>query len=460
MAKKAHSVDMTKGSPLKHILRFAIPLIFTGLLQSLYNSADMVVVGRFAGENALAAVGSTSSAINLIINLFIGMSTAAGVLVARKFGAKNQSGVTKAVHTAIALSIVGGAFLTIVGFFVSEPLMIVMGAPKETLSLSVLYMRIYFAGAIPMLLYNFGGAILRGIGDTKRPLIYLIISGLINVVLNVLFVAGFNMSVDGVAIATLISQTVSAVLVLRALIDTDECYKLVIKKLHIYKAELLEIIRLGIPAGIQSSVFSFSNLIIQSSINSVGAIAMAGNAAAASIEGFVYFSMNAFYQASITFTSQNYGAYDFKRIRKGVLRSALSVGTLGAVLGIFLAIFAEGVVGFFSEVPEVISCGATRVRIICSLYLLVGFMEVATGVVRGLGLSIRPMIITIVCLCGGRIIPVLFFGPYREIDDLLALYWSYPMSWFITTIANYTLFIFTYKSKKKKYLSQREGVMA
>ena len=460
MNRKTHSVDMTVGSPLKHILRFAIPLIFTGLLQSFYSSADMVVVGRFAGEDALAAVGSTSSAINLIINLFIGMSTAAGVLVARKFGAKNQGGVTKAVHTAIALSIVGGLVLTVVGFFVAGPLMEIMGAPTETFSLSVLYMRIYFAGAVPMLLYNFGGAILRGIGDTKRPLIYLIISGIINVVLNVILVAGFNMSVDGVAIATLISQMVSAILVLRALMNTDECYKLIIKKLHIYKAEYLEILRLGIPAGIQSSVFSFSNLIIQSSINSVGAIAMAGNAAAASIEGFVYFSMNAFYQASVTFTSQNYGAYDFKRIRKGVLRSALSVGVLGAVLGILLAVFAENVVGLFSEVPEVIRCGAVRVRIICSLYLLVGFMEVATGAVRGLGLSIRPMIITIVCLCGGRIAPILFYGPYKEVDDLMVLYLSYPLSWFITTIANYTLFIVTYKSRKKKYLLQREEVIA
>ncbi len=445
---------------MRHILTFAIPLIFTGLLQSFYNSADMVVVGRFAGEDALAAVGSTSSAINLIINLFIGISTASGILVARKFGAKNQSGVSKAVHTSIAVSIIGGIFLTVVGLLVANPLMRLMGSPEEVLDLSVLYMRIYFLGAIPMLVYNFGGAILRAIGDTRRPLIFLVISGIINVVLNVVFVAGFDMSVSGVAIATLISQTISAILVLRALINTDECYKLILKKLYIYKSELLEVIRIGIPAGIQGATFSISNLIIQSSINSVGAVAMAGNAAAASIEGFLYVSMNSFNQAVVTFTSQNYGAYNFERIKKGVKSSVFCVVVLGAILGLMVSLFANVFVGAFSDASEVISCGAVRLRFTCTLYLLLGLMEVGGGSVRGLGLSFRPMLVTIICLCGGRIIPVLLFGPYKQMADLNTLYISYPISWVLTALLHITLFAIVFKNRRNKYLSQREEVMA
>lgn len=452
-----HSVDMTKGGIFRPIIMFAIPLILTGMLQVLYNAADMVVVGRFmgktAGKNALAAIGSTSSAISLIVNLFIGLSSAACVIVARKFGAKNHEGVSKAVHTAMALGITGGIMLCIIGVSIAYPLMELMGSPDEVINLSTLYMRIYFCGCPAIMIYNFGSAILRAIGDTKRPLYYLLLAGTINIVLNLITVIIFKLGVAGVGIATVTSQVVSAILVMRCLIRTNESYKLCIRKIRFFKKELLEILYLGIPAGIQGMVFPISNIIIQSSINAVGSIAMAGNAAAVTIEGIVYASMNAYHHATLTFISQNYGAFKFDRIKKGLAAGLVSVFVTGIIFGGLVCLFPGKLISLYSKVPEVIACGSTRVRYICSLYFLCGLMEVCNAGMRGLGASLSPMIISMVGVCGLRNIIVIFGGPYKKLHDLIVLYLSYWYSWGITALILFIGFVILLKKRHEQYNS-------
>ena len=448
---------MTKGGIFRPIIMFVIPLILTGMLQVLYNAADMVVVGRFmgktAGKNALAAIGSTSSAISLIVNLFIGLSSAACVIVARKFGAKNHEGVSRAVHTAIALGITGGIMLCIIGVSIAYPLMKLMDSPDEVINLSTLYMRIYFCGCPAIMLYNFGSAVLRAIGDTKRPLYYLLLAGTINVVLNLITVIIFKLGVAGVGIATVTSQVVSAILVMRCLIRTNESYKLCIRKIRFFKKELLEILYLGIPAGIKGTVFPISNIIIQSSINAVGSIAMAGNAAAVTIEGIVYASMNAYHHATLTFISQNYGAFKFDRIKKGLAAGLVSVFVTGIIFGGLVCLFPEKLISLYSKVPEVIACGSTRVRYICSLYFLCGLMEVCNAGMRGLGASLSPMIISMVGVCGLRNIIVIFGGPYKKLHDLIVLYLSYWYSWGITALILFIGFVILLKKRHEQYNS-------
>lgn len=450
--KNKHSVDMTRGGIFRPIIMFAIPLMLTGMLQVFYSAADMIVVGRFmgktAGKNALAAIGSTSSAINLFINMFIGLSSAACVIVARKFGAKNEKGVSRAVHTSIALSLTGGILMSIVGILFSYPLMELMGSPSEVINLSVLYMKIYFCGCPAMMLYNFGSSILRAIGDTKRPLYYLSAAGVINIILNLITVIIFKLGVAGVGIATVTSQVVSAFLVVRCLMRSTECYKLCIKQIRFFKSELIEILYLGIPAGIQGTVFPISNIIIQSSINSVGSIAMAGNAAAVAIEGIVYTAMNSFHHATLTFISQNYGAFNFGRIKKGFIAGCVSVFCTGIIFGGLMCLFPERLISLYSKVPEVIACGSTRIRYICSLYFLCGLMDVAMAGMRGLGASISPMIISIVGVCGLRSVIIFFGGPYKKLHDLITLYISYWYSWGITALV--LIFGFALLLKKRR----------
>ena len=447
---KKHTVDMTKGGIYREIIAFAIPLVLTGILQSLYNAADIVVVGKFTGKTALAAIGSTSSAINLLVCVFVGISSAGGVLVSRKFGAKNESGVSKAVHTSIALSLIGGILLTAAGIAAARPIMEAMDSPENVIDLSVLYMRIYFSGITAMLVYNFGSAILRSVGDTKRPLYFLILSGIINVVLNLVFVIVFKMGVAGVGIATVVSQVVSAALVLGCLISTRECYRLIPKKIKIHLPELGSILYLGIPAGIQSAVFSMSNVLIQSSINSVGEVAMAGNASAGSIEGIVYISMNAFHQAALTFVSQNYGAHNFERIKKGMIASCVTVTMGGLMLGSAVVFFGKELLSLYSDVPDVIATGRIRLMYICLPYFLCGLMEVGVGGLRGIGASIMPMAVTIIGVCGVRIIAVMLGRPYETIQDLDILYISYLVSWFITGVAHFITFGIMFKQKKAR----------
>lgn len=454
---KKYSVDMTQGGTYSHILRFAIPMIIMSVLQVLYNAADMIVVGRFDSETALAAVGSTSSAINLTINLFIGLSSAANVVVARKYGAKNVSGVSKVVHTSIALALISGIFVAVFGFFASRKILLLMGSPVDVIDLSTLYMKIYYLGMPATMLYNFGSAILRAIGDTKRPLKYLTLSGIINIVLNVILVVFFKLSVAGVAIATTVSQIISAVLVIRCLIKADECYKLYLNKIKLHMKELGELLYLGIPAGIQSSIFSISNVIIQSSINSVGSIAMAGNAASGNVEGIVYVAMNAYYHAAVTYISQNYGAGNFKRIGKGLLASCVSVVITGIIFGGIMCIVPEFIISIYSDAPDVIAVGAQRMVYICGTYFLCGLMDVLVAGSRGMGTSILPMIISITGICGIRMIMVFMYAPYKEINDLVILYISYPVSWAVTAALHFVSFLIL-KRKKEKEFYITEGI--
>ena len=448
---KKHTVDMTQGSIFKLIIKFAIPIMLAGVLQTLYNAADMVVVGKFAGKNDLAAVGSTSSAINLLISIFVGLSSATNVIVARKFGAGNKSGVSKAMHTAIAVCVCGGTALMILGMLLSRKILVLMDSPDDVIELATLYMRIYFIGVPAMLLYNFGSATMRAVGDAKRPTYFLMASGIINVSLNLVLVIIFKMGVAGVAIATVIAQFVSALLVLRCLVKADDCYRLELKKIKIYTAELKEIVSLGVPAGIQSALFSISNVIIQSSINAVGSDAIAGNSAAVSVEGMVYIAINAFFHSTLTFVGQNYGAHNFKRIRKGFWVSMAVSIAVGSIFSIVVAKNAGFFVGFYTDIPEVRDVGIMRMRIVCALYFLCGMMEVATGAMRGMGVAFRSMITCIIGVCFVRLTTVIIGAPYKDVSDLKILYYSFPISWTITTAILTILFFAILKNREKKW---------
>ena len=452
---KKHTVDMTKGNIFKLIIAFTIPIMISGILQTLYNAADMIVVGRFAGPKSLAAVGSTGSAINLLIGIFVGLSSATNVIVARKFGAGNKSGVSKAVHTAIAVCLAGGFFLAIAGFFLSKQLLIWMSSPDDVINLSTLYMKIYFTGVPAMLIYNFGSAILRAVGDSKRPTYYLMISGIVNVLLNLVFVILFKMDVAGVALATVVSQVMSAMLVVRCLVKTDDSYKLVIRKLKIHTEELKEIIFLGIPAGIQGAVFSISNIIIQSSINACGSQVMAGNSAAASAEGIVYVAMNSFFHATLTFVGQNYGAHDFKRIRKGFWTAFCTSAVFSFLLSTTFSCFAEFFLKFYTDKPEVIKIGANRMHIVCGFYFLCGLMEVGAGALRGMGVAFRSMLTCLVGACGIRLVMTIMGAPYSSAEDLRILYISYPVSWIVTAISLGVVFFTILRNREKKWLGQK-----
>lgn len=434
MAKRSYEVDMCRGPLLGKILIFAFPLMLSGILQLLFNAADIVVVGRFAGSQALAAVGSTGALINLIINVFIGLSVGANVLVARYYGAGEKEQVSQAVHTSVLLSLLCGVVLIAVGVLLAQPLLELMGTPDDVIDMSATYMRIYFCGMPVIMLYNFGAAILRSVGDTKRPLYFLIVAGLINVVLNLFFVIVCGMDVDGVALATVISQVVSAGLILLCLMRMEGPCHLDLHKLHIYKDKMWQVVRVGLPAGLQGCIFSISNVLIQSSVNSFGSVAMAGNTAAGNIEGFVYTGMNAIYQTALSFTSQNYGARQYHRISR-VMRLCLALVTaVGLGLGLTAVLFHNQLLGIYSSDPQVIAYGTMRMRFVATLYFLCGIMDVMAGVMRGMGYSILPMIVSLTGACGLRILWI--FTLFAANRTLSMLYVSYPVSWFITALAH------------------------
>ena len=402
--RKKYQIDMCNGSILKKMLLFAVPLMCSSILQLLFNAADIIVVGRYAGDNSLAAVGSNTALINLLTNLFIGLSIGANVLVARFFGAKQEKELHEVVHTAMTLSILSGVILTFIGVVGARQILIWMKSPKDVLGLATIYLRIYFLGMTATMVYNFGSAILRAIGDTKRPLYYLLFAGVINVVLNMFFVIGLKMDVAGVALATVISQCISAGLVLRCLMKEQSGIRLELKRLRIYPKMLKKILQIGLPAGFQGVIFAIANVTIQSSINSFGPIEMAGNSAASNVEGFVYMSMNAFYQSAISFTSQNVGAGKMERINKILITSQLLVIMVGLVMGNGVVLFAEELLGFYSKSPEVIAAGTVRLKYICSLYALCGMMDVMVGMLRGLGYSVMPMMVSLLGACALRLI--------------------------------------------------------
>ncbi len=446
--KKSYEMDMCSGPILKKILIFSIPLMLSGVLQLLFNAADVIVVGRFAGSQSLAAVGSTTALINLLINIFIGLSVGANVVVARAYGGKRERDVSESVHTAIALSLVSGVLLIIMGLAFSRLLLEMMGTPDDVLDKAALYMRIYFAGMPVVMLYNFGSAILRAVGDTRRPLYYLSAAGVVNVLLNLFFVIYLHMDVAGVALATVISQVISAFLVLRALGQSEGGLKLELKKIKIHKNKMFQIFKIGLPAGMQGAIFSISNVLIQSSVNSFGSVAMAGNAASANIEGFVYNAMNAVYQTNLSFTSQNMGGKKYTRITKIMFTCLGTVTAVGMLLGFGAYAFGGELLRIYSTDPEVIQFGMLRMSIIATTYFACGWMDTMVGSLRGIGYSVLPMIVSLTGACGLRILWI--FTIFSQHRTLASLYISYPVSWVITAGAHLICyFIITRKMPKK-----------
>lgn len=439
--KKKYEIDMCSGSIVKKMLIFALPLMLSSILQLLFNAADIVVVGKFAGDDSLAAVGSTGSVINLLTNLFIGLSIGANVLVARYYGAKREEDLKSTVHTAILLSIISGLILTVVGIVGAKHILTWMSTPKDILDLAVVYIRIYFLGMTAMMVYNFGAAILRAVGDTRRPLNYLLIAGVINVVLNLFFVIVLDMDVAGVALATAISQCISAILVIRCLIREQSGIRLELKNLRIDIGKLKMIMRIGLPAGFQGCLFSLSNVVIQSAINSFGKVVVAGNSAAGNIEGFVYVAMNTFYQAAISFVSQNMGAAKYKRITRIIFTALGLVIVVGVGLGTLVCFFGEELLSLYTDSPAVIEAGMGRILVIVRVYALCGMMDVMVGVIRGLGYSVMPMIVSLIGACALRLVYIqtIFKLPGFHTTDML--YISYPVSWTLTFLAHLVCFL-------------------
>ena len=445
---KRYEIDMVNGPILKKMLLFTIPLMFSSILQLLFNAADIVVVGRFAGDNSLAAVGCNGALINLMTNVFLGLSVGGNVLAARDYGAGNEEELSKTVHTAMLLGIISGIILTIAGVIFAPQLLELMQTPENVLPLAALYLRIYFLGMTAMMVYNFGSALLRSIGDTKRPLYYLVAAGVINVILNLVFVIAFRMDVAGVGLATVISQCVSAVLVVRCMMREQGGIRLIPRRLHIYKDKLIQIVQVGLPAGFQGAVFSLSNVVIQSSVNLFGETVVAGNSAAMNLEGFVYVSMNAFHQAAISFTSQNVGAGRRERIGKILLTAEGCVIVTGLLFGWVMYGFGRPLLHIYSNSSHVIDAGMVRMRIILLPYALCGMMDVVVGVLRGMGYSVGPMIMSLIGACGLRLVWIATVFQIPQFHNISTVYVSYPITWAITLLAQ--LLLYVYASKKMK----------
>ena len=449
------SYDMCEGPLVGKIILYTIPIILTGILQLLFNAADLVVVGRCCGDISVGAVGATGALINLMVNLFIGLSVGAGVTVAHSIGAGRSEDVRRTVHTAIPAALISGAFLTVVGVLFSGTFLKMMDTPENVLPLSASYMRIYFCGTIPSMLYNFGSAILRAAGDTKSPLYFLTAAGILNVLLNLFFVIVLHMDVAGVALATSLSQTLSALLIIRELMHRDDACKLELTKMKIYGRQLKRIIQIGFPAGLQSSIFAVSNVISQSSINEfgniLGHVVLSGNSAAQNVEGFVYTSMNSYSQTSLNFTSQNYGAGKLDRIRRIMWICLIAVFCTGACLGLTALFFGEPILSIYlHNSQESIKYGMIRMTYIMIPYFLCGLMDVTTGLIRGLGRSVLPMLITVIGVVGIRLGWI--FGVFRipKYHTLESLYFSYTISWIATFAVELGVFLFIMRKLRKQ----------
>lgn len=455
---KKYNSSMLSGPLLPSIIGYTIPIILTSILQLLFNAADMVVVGQFCGSISLAAVGATGSLSNLITTLFIGISTGTGVTFAHALGSREETVATNTVHTALPTALVSGIFITIAGMFLAEPLLIMMDTPTNVLPLSVAYMRAYFLGMTFTMVYNFCSAILRAAGDTKGPLIYLTIAGVINVILNVIFVTVLHMNVVGVGLATTISQGVSAVLVVLALMRRTDCCHLNLHKMYFHKQQLLKILRIGLPAGIQSSLFAISNVIIQSSVNSFGEIAMSGNAASANIEGFLYVVGNSFYQTALNFTGQNVGAKQYGRIKK-ILSISMACGSVMVLaLSALCYIFGENLLGIYiTDSQEAISYGMTRLLWVGMPYCILALMEISTGALRGMGASVTTLVTSVLGVCGIRLGWIFTVFRLPQFHSLECLYFSYPISWILTLAVQFGTFMILYKKALRANTPQLES---
>lgn len=429
MARQNQS--MLEGPLFPSIVRYTIPIILTSLLQLLFNAADLVVVGRFCGSVSVAAVGSTGAITNLLVNFFIGLSVGAGVSVAHGLGSREDTVVSNTVHTALPTAIVSGLILTTIGVAFSETFLRMMGTPDNVLPLSATYMQIYFGGIIFSMVYNFCAAILRAAGDTKSPLLYLTIAGVVNVILNIFFVTVLHMNVAGVALATTLSQGISAALVTRALMKrTDACH-LDLGQMRFHKAQLTKMLRIGLPAGIQASLFSISNVLIQSSVNSFGDVFMSGSAASSNIEGFVYVSLNAFHQTAVNFIGQNAGARKYRRVYQTLWVCLGCVTVVGIVFGFTAWSFGRSLLSIYiTDSQQAIEYGMVRLAYICLPYFLCGLMDVSTGALRGLGASVVPMVISVLGVCGLRIFWI--YTVFQVYHTPQCLFFSYTVSWIVT----------------------------
>ncbi len=439
---------MTEGPILKKMILFSLPLMLSSILQLLFNAADTVVVGQFAGENSLAAVGSNGALINLMTNLFIGLSVGTNVLLAKAVGARDAEQSRKVVHTSMLLSVLGGLFLMGFGILFAEQVLVWMDVPEEVLPLATDYLKIYFVGLPAMMIYNFGSAILRAIGDTRRPLYYLTVAGVINVCFNLLFVIRFDMDVEGVAWATVISQVVSALLVVLCLLREKGEIRMELRSLAIDRQTLKQILTIGLPAGFQGTLFSLSNVVIQSSINSFGATVVAGNSAASNLEGFVYVSMNAIYQATLSFTSQNMGAGRKERVGKILFCGQVCVIVVGLLLGNLMVLFGHKLLAIYSPRLPVINKGFERLMVVCGTYALCGIMDVMVGAIRGMGYSVMPMIVSLVGACGLRILWLRTLFLTDRFHTPFMIYITYPVSWIITILAHVLCYLYIRKKMK------------
>ncbi len=452
---KSRNMNMLQGPVFSGIISYTIPIMLTGLLQLLFNAADLVIVGRYCGSIYVGAVSATGAIINLIVNLFIGLSVGAGVAVAHGLGGRQEQEVPRTVHTALPIALVSGAVLTIIGVTFSEGFLRLMETPESVLPLSATYMRIYFLGITFSMVYNYCSAILRAAGDTRSPLLFLTIAGVINVGLNVLFVTVFQMNVDGVAWATTISQGISSVLVVVALMCRSDACKLNLKKLRFYRAPLLKMIRIGLPAGIQGSLFSISNVIVQSSINSFNSEAlMSGNGAAGNLEGFVYVMMNSFHQTAVNYIGQNKGAQQYDRIKRIFETCILDVTVVGLAAGFTIWFFGEPLLSIYiTDSAEAIRMGIIRLTYIALPYFLCGLMDVSTGALRGLGASTVPMLISVLGVCGIRILWIYTIFQMPQYHTQECLYLSYLISWLITFAAQLIAFLVVFKKQYRQSMA-------
>lgn len=446
MHKKSLQIDMTNGPLFGKILRMSIPLMLTGLLQLLYNAADVIVVGQFAGETSLAAVGSTGSLINLLVNLFTGLSQGAGVIVAQFLGARAMERVKQAVQTSMILSLFLGIAVGVLGFFVSRPILVLMGTPTDVLSKAALYVKIYFLGLPGLMVYNFCASILRAAGDTKRPLYILSATGIVNVALNLLLVISFHMDVAGVAVATITAQYLSAIAALILLLRSKEEYRLTFKGMTFNKNLFLQIVKYGVPIGVQGSFFSLSNIVIQSSVNSLGSVIMAGSAAAGNIEGFLFVICDATSQSALTFTSQNVGAGKPERVDRVLGASAAITCIFGITCSFGVSLFSGTLLRLYSGDTAVIAAGIERLQLVAPAYVLCGLMNLLANVIRGLGYPIRPTVITLFFACVFRIIwCATIFAWFSNVQSLYAVY---PVSWGLAILCSVIIYLTVRKKPK------------
>lgn len=445
---KKHEIDMSVGALLPKLVMYTIPVMLSGILQLLFNAADLVVVGRFAGSEALAQVGATTAIIHLIVNLLIGLATGTNVTIARYYGAKDAKGMSETVHTTMVLAVIGGVLIGAIGTIFARPLLTMMGTPAEILDGAVLYMQIVFIGMPVSAVYNYGAAILRAVGDTRRPLYFLAAAGVVNVLLNLFFVIVCKLAVAGVALATTLSQVLSMVLVVRCLLKSEGIYRMEFGKLRLYRDKLYHLLRLGIPAGLQGCVFAFSNVIIQSSINGFGAAVISGNTAAASVDGFMFCAVDSFNQTATSAISQNMGARDYKRSEKVVRYCTVITALLGVVVSMIALILRDPLIGIYASEPEVIESGAYRLLVLCPVYFTAGLMNMMGGVNRGLGYSVLPTVVSLVGACAFRIIWI--YTVFAAVPTLFMLYVSYPITWAITAAAHYVCYFIIRKKAYEK----------